>query len=74
MNKYIKKKYEKDFPSQGNFNWKTVRIVIPEEPYYDGVRMMGVLLHDGNFMTNGVLFLANQFEIINENPLDLKLC
>ena len=72
MNKYNKKKYRKDFPAIGTFNWKTVRFIMPEDRYYDGTRMVGALLHDGNFMTNGVLFLSNQFEIIDENPLDLK--
>lgn len=33
---------------------------------------MGVVLHDGNFMVNGVLFLKNQYEIINDNPFKLK--
>ena len=72
MNKYDKKKYKKDFPDQGYFNWKTVLLKTPNNIYYDGYKITGVLLHDGNFMTNGVLFLADQFEIIDEDPLKLN--
>ena len=71
-NKYDKKKYEKDFPDEGYFNWKMVRIKTPECIYYDGKRIIGVVLHDGNFMVNGMLFLASQFEIVDEDPLNLK--
>jgi len=72
MNKYDKNKYKKDFPSQGNFNWKTVKLKTPDNVYYDGHKITGVVLHDGNFMINGVLFLADQFEVINEDPLKLN--
>ena len=71
MNTYDKKTYERDFPETGNFNWKTVRLKTPENPYYDEAKITGVVLHDGNFMVNGVLFLENQYEIINENPTNL---
>ena len=71
MNKYDKKKYEKDFPDQGFLNWKTVILKTPDNSYYDGLKINGVFLHDGNLMINGVLFLANQFEIIDEDPLKL---
>ena len=69
MNKYDIKKYKQDFPDQGSFNWKTVRLKTPDNIYYDGHKITGVVLHDGNFMINGVLFLAGQFEIIDEDPL-----
>ena len=72
MNKYDKNKYKKDFPDEGYFNWKTVMIRTPKNVYYDGARITGVVLHDGNFMVNGVLFLKKQFTIIDEDPLDLK--
>lgn len=67
MNLYDKKTYEQDFPEHGNFNWKTVKLKTPTEPYYDGHKIIGVVLHDGNFITNGILFLENQYEIINED-------
>lgn len=69
MNSYDKEKYEKDFPAQGKLNWKKVKIITPENRYYDGNSMLGVLLHDGNFMINSVLFTSNQFEIIDEDPI-----
>ena len=72
MNTYDKKTYEQDFPEHGNFNWKTVKLKTPTEPYYDGHKIIGVVLHDGNFMVNGVLFLENQYEIIDEDPLKLN--
>ena len=53
-------KYEQDFPTHGSFNWKTVILKLPNEPYYN------------NHKTMGVLFLSNEFEIIDENPLKLK--
>ncbi len=72
MNEYNKNKYKQDFPDNEYFNWKKVKIKTPECIYYDGSKIIGVLLHDGNFMVNGVLFLKNQFEIIDHNPLKLK--
>lgn len=68
---YDKRVYEQDFPEHGTFNWKTVILKTPNEPYYDGRKTMGVLLHDNNFMVNGVLFLENQYEIINHDPMNL---
>ena len=70
MNKYAKETYKQDFPGQGSFNWKTVRLKTPNDLYYDGHEIIGVVLHDGNFMTNGVLFLKDQYEIINEEPFN----
>lgn len=64
MNKYDKETYKQDFPENGIFNWKTVKLKTPNEPYYDGNKIIGVVLHDGNFMINGVLFLKNQYEIV----------
>lgn len=69
MNDYDKKTYEEDFPETGNLNWKTVILKTPDNPYYNGHKIMGVVLHDGNFMINGVMFLKNQYEIIDENPM-----
>jgi len=72
MNKYDKETYKQDFPKHGDFNWKTVKLKTPEKPYYDGHRIIGVVLHDGNFMTSGVLFLENQYEVINEEPFNIN--
>lgn len=72
MNEYNKETYKQDFPDHGDFNWKLVKLKTPTEPYYDGHKIIGVVLHDGNFMINGVLFMKNQYEMINENPLNLK--
>jgi hypothetical protein len=72
LEKVVKNKYKKDFPSQGCLNWKKVILKTPEKSYYDGARVSGILLHDGNLLINGVLFLANQFEIIDEDPLKLS--
>ena len=63
-----KKKYEQDFPDEGDFNWKTVRIVTPEDKYYNGWKIIGVVLHDGKFMIQGVLFQEDEFVIIDEDP------
>ena len=72
MNKYDKNKYKQDFPDQGYFNWKTVKLKTPDNIYYNEHEITGVILHDGNFMINAVLFLAEQFEIIDEDPLKLN--
>ena len=72
MEKYDKRKYEQDFPNKGCFNWKTVKLKTPDNIYYNGRKVNGVVLHDGNFMVNGILFLADQFEIIDEDPLKIK--
>jgi len=72
MNTYDNKTYEQDFPEHGNFNWKTVKLKTPTEPYYDGHKIIGVVLHDRNFMTNDVLFLENQYDIIDEDPFVLN--
>lgn len=61
-------KYKQDFPKFGNFNWKTVKLKTPKKPYYDGFKICGVVLHDGNFVTNGVLFEKGEFEIVEEDP------
>lgn len=68
INTYDINKYKKDFPDHGSFNWKTVKLKTPNNSYYDDHKIIGVVLHDGNFMTNGVLFLKEQYEVINENP------
>ena len=68
MHKYDKKTYEQDFPEHGDFNWKVVKLKTPNNPHFDGHKIIGVVLHDGNFMINGVLFLKNEYEIIEEEP------
>ena len=65
MTKEEKKKYKKDFPATGSFNWKTVRLITPEFSYYNNHKIMGVVLHDGKFCTNGIIF--ENFEIIGKN-------
>ena len=72
MNEYDKKTYKVDFPDEGYFNWKKVKLKTPGDIYYDGKITIGVVLHVGNFMVNGVLYLENQFEIIDEDPLKLN--
>jgi hypothetical protein len=67
----MNKKYEKDFPEHDTFNWKTVRLITPENVYYGNHQIIGVLLHDGRFVTNGVFFEPNQFEVIDEDPLNI---
>ena len=71
-NKYNKDTYKDDFPDEGYFNWKIVRIKTPDCVSYDGKKIIGVVLHDGNFMVNDVLFLKEQFEVIDEDPLNLQ--
>ena len=73
MNKYDKSEYERDFPDHGDFNWKRVVLKTPEIPYYDGHKVIGVVLHDGNFMVNGVLFLSHQFEVIEGDPVNVTV-
>lgn len=62
-------KYDVDFPDTGTLNWKAVKIKNVDE-YYNDCKIIGVLLHDGKFMVNGVIFEQHQFDIIDENPLD----
>ena len=52
-----KSTYVQDFPDEGSFNWKSVKLNTPNDSYYHGHKIIGVVLHDGNFMINGVLFL-----------------
>ena len=68
---YNKETYKQDFPDVGTFNWKSVKIKTPGE-YGDGGKIIGVVLHDGNFMINGVLYLPHEFEIIDEYPFKKK--
>jgi len=65
-------KYKKDFPDEGFWNWKTVKFTNPKNEYYKNSKIVGVLLHDGNFLTNGVFFEKEEFEIIDENPLNIS--
>lgn len=46
-NKHDKNKYKIDFPEEGYFNWKTVKIKNTTD-YLNGTEIIGVLLHDGN--------------------------
>ena len=62
MKDYDSKEYAIDFPDDIDWNWGTVVIKTPHEPYYDGCKITGVLLHDGCFLVNGVLFEQNEFE------------
>ena len=68
---YDKKKYEIDFPEEGTFNWVKIKLK-GLGPYFEGVEGVGVLLHDGNFISNGLLFYSNNFDIIDNDPLGLK--
>jgi len=68
---YNKETYKQDFPDIGTFNWKTVKIQTPGE-HTDGAKITGVVLHDGNFMVQGVLFLQHEYEIIDEYPFKKK--
>jgi len=66
---YNRADYDIDFPDQGNWNWKMVKITMPDDVYYNGAEIIGVLLHDGNFMINGVMFEKHEFKIIEHDPL-----
>jgi hypothetical protein len=60
-----------DFPDTGYYNWKIVHIKM-EEHYYNNAKRAGVLLHDGKFVTEGIIFNKKEFCIIDENPLKLS--
>ena len=64
------KKYEIDFPVTGYYNWKIVRIKM-KNTHYDNEKRDGILLHDGKFVSNGLIFNKKEFTIIDENPLKL---
>jgi hypothetical protein len=65
--KYDKKLYEKDFPEDiGDWNWK-VALLYPKNKYKRH-KIAGVLLHDGKFLTHGILFEKNEFKIIGKFP------
>ena len=72
MNTYNKKTYKQNFPKHKNFNWKTIKLKTPTKPYYNKHKIIKIILHNKNFMVNGVLFLENQYEIIDEDPLKLN--
>jgi hypothetical protein len=59
---YNKKIYEQDFPGVGSYNWKVVYI----KEYKH--KIAGVLLHDGKFITNGVLFDKHEFKVVGPWP------
>lgn len=57
MKDFIKEsKYEQDFPEEVDWNWKTVTLNTPNNPNYHNKKIVGVLLHDGSFVVNGVHF------------------
>ena len=64
---YNKKIYEQDFPEEFNWNWKIAFIKEHKQ------KRAGVLLHDGKFMTNGVLFDKHEFKIKGPYPPKPKL-
>lgn len=66
----LDKKYEIDFPENDILNWKTVKFVNPNKLQFKNKQITGVLLHDGNFVVNGVLFFKDEFEVIDENPIE----
>jgi len=68
----MNEKYKQDFPDTGFFNWKKVKMTHPKSSYYQNCIITGVLLHDGNFMINGVLFYSEEFEIVDEDPLNIE--
>jgi len=68
----LPEKYIKDFPIYGDFNLKMVRLVLPDDKYLNNIKRIGVVLHDGNFITEGVMFKKGQYRIIDEDPLNPK--
>lgn len=65
----LNKKYEIDFPEEGTLNWKTIQFTNPKDSYLKDKKITGVLLHDGNFVVNGVFFTKEEFTVIDENPI-----
>lgn len=63
---YRKENYTQDFPETGSLNWKTVRLVTPDDVYYNNARWVGVVLSDGGFLTNGVYFCPWEFEVVED--------
>jgi len=65
--KYNKKLYKQDFPEDiGDWNWKVV-MLYPKDKFKKH-KISGVLLHDGKFITHGILFEKNEFKIIGRFP------
>lgn len=69
---YDREKYKMDFPNVGTFKWSAVQIIMPDDIYYDGCKLTGVLLHDGNFMCNGQLFLVHEFKVLEKETEEIK--
>ena len=65
-------KYAIDFPDEGDWNWNTVQLIVPDRPYYHGHKIIGVVTHDNRFVTNGLWFEAGEFVIIDVDPLGLR--
>jgi hypothetical protein len=64
---YDKKLYEKDFPDNiSDWKWRIARLY-PKDKYIRQ-EIVGVVLHDGKFVTNGILFEKNEFKIIGKWP------
>lgn len=69
---YSEKDYRQDFPDQGTWNWKLVQITNCENSYYENHKTVGVVLHDGNFMVNGVMFEKHEYTIIDHDPMGME--
>jgi hypothetical protein len=63
---YNKKKYSSDFEKE-DFNWVLAQITDSTQEYYNGMKIIGVLLHDDNFLVNGVLFDKKEFVVLETN-------
>ncbi len=65
--KYNSKVYKQDFPEDiGDWNWK-VALVYPHDKFKKH-KIGGVLLHDGRFVTHGILFDKHEFKILGKFP------
>jgi len=65
--------YKVDFPDEGTWNWKVIELTNADNSYYQGHKTTGVLLHDGNFMINGVMFEKHEFIVIDHDPMNMKI-
>lgn len=69
MKDFIKEtKYEQDFPEEGDWNWKTVTLNTPNDPYYHNHKITGVLLHDGSFVVNGIYYDKEEVGKVEDDP------
>lgn len=73
MKDFIKEpKYEQDFPEEGDWNWKTVTLNTPNNPNYHNKKIVGVLLHEGSFVINGVHFDKEEVGKVEDDPLSFN--